>query len=285
MINDFDSESKFDFFNSESKNSLDVLLELIKKKKTSIQEIDIKELTSQFVEYFETYKNEISLDQYSDYARMAAYLIELKTRSLLPDTDLSVKSQKSYEEERDAFIKRLLEYQMYKNAIPLLGKYKEKRSFLLDKDPEDSDEFLANSVPIAKLPKRMNPIKLQEAFEHVLTRNIIKERLESPVDLHMVTQEYSVNEVIIDLLDNLHNKIKQRCLFSYFFSTIPDEKRNIDYFCMLFFVILSLIHQNFIFVELVDNDFYIQLNEDLLKDEDKTINFIESIKRELFGDE
>ena len=278
-------ENTFCFESDSYKNSLDVLLELIKKKKTNIRELDIKELTFQFINYVETHKNEVSLEQYSDYAKMSAYLIELKTRSLLPNTDLNVKNINSYEEERELFIKRLLEYQMYKNAIPLLVNYKEKRSFLLDKLPEDSDEYVSLDLPVAKLPKRLNVEKLKTVFENVLLRSLIKERLETPTDLHMSTQEYTVDEVIIELIESLHKKIKNGCLFSYFFTTIPEEKQNIEYFCMLFFVILSLVHQGYLFLEEKENDFFIDLNSNLLLNEEETINFIETIKKDLFGDE
>lgn len=278
-------ENTFCFESDSYKNSLDVLLELIKKKKTNIRELDIKELTLQFINYVETHKNEVSLEQYSDYAKMSAYLIELKTRSLLPNTDLNVKNMNSYEEERELFIKRLLEYQMYKNTIPLLVNYKEKRSFLFDKLPEDSDEYVSLDLPIAKLPKRLNVEKLKIVFENVLLRSLIKERLETPTDLHMSTQEYTVDEVIIELIEALHKKIKNGCLFSHFFTTIPEEKQNIEYFCMLFFVILSLVHQGYLFLEEKENDFFIDLNSNLLLNEEETINFIETIKKDLFGDE
>lgn len=284
-MNDTNFENTFCFESDNYKNSLDVLLELIKKKKTNIRELDIKELTSQFINYVETHKNEVSLEQYSDYAKMSAYLIELKTRSLLPNMDLNIKNSNSFEEERELFIKRLLEYQMYKNAIPLLMKYKEKRNYLIDKLPEDYDEYISTNLPITKLPKRLNIDKLKNAFENVLVRSLIKERLEEPTDLHMSTQEYTVDEVILELIESLHKKNKNGCTFSYFFANISEKKQNIDYFCMLFFVILSLVHQGYLFLEEKENDFFIDLNNNLLLNEKETINFIETIKKDLFGDE
>lgn len=281
--NSFDDGFCFSY--SETYSSLDVLLDLIKKKKTSIFDIDIKELTDQFTEYFNLHKDSISLDEYSDYANMSAYLIELKTKSLLSDSDLNVQSSKSFEEERDLLIKRLLEHQMYKNAVPLLQSYQEKRSFLFDKFPEDFDEYMPTNAPLGKLPKRMNPEKLKIAMENVFLKNLIKERLESPVDLHMSTQEYSLEEVIYNLIDSLNVNFPTGCLFSEYFRSIPSDKSNIDYFCMLFFVILSLVHQEYLFFEEKDDDFHISLNKNLLTSNEETANFIEIIKKDLFGDQ
>ena len=278
---------KFSFEYSESKSSLDVLLELIKKKKTSIKDIDIKELTNQFIEYFHKHEHSVSLEQYSDYANMSAYLVELKTRSLLPDANLDIKGHKSLQEERDAFIKRLLEHQMYKNAVPLLTKCKEKRSFLLDKFPEDFEEYLPDSIPCTKLPKQMNIKKLSDALENMLIKQVIKQRLESPVDLHIAAQEYSVEEVILDLIETFHKKLTDGSTFSNFFlNHLPDHKQNIDFFCMLVFVIISLVHQGCLFIdELENNDFFLKLNTDLLDSKQETASFISKIKQDLFGEE
>lgn len=284
-MQDNDFENKFCFNYSETNSSLDVLLELIKKKKTSIYDIDIKELTDQFTEYFNLHKDSISLEEYSDYANMSAYLVELKTRSLLSDSDLSIKDNKTVEEERDWLIKRLLEHQMYKNAIPLLQSYQEKRSYLFDKIPEDFDEYMPTNAPLGKLPKRMSPEKLKIALENVFLKNLIKERLESPVDLHMSTQEYSLEEVIYNLVNSLNNNFPNGCLFSEYFNSIPNDKSNIDYFCMLFFVVLSLVHQEYLFFEEKNNDFYITLNKNLLTSNEETANFIEIIKKDLFGEQ
>ena len=187
-MQDNDFENKFCFNYSETNSSLDVLLELIKKKKTSIYDIDIKELTDQFTEYFNLHKDSISLEEYSDYANMSAYLVELKTRSLLSDSDLSIKDNKTVEEERDWLIKRLLEHQMYKNAIPLLQSYQEKRSYLFDKIPEDFDEYMPTNAPLGKLPKRMSPEKLKIAINELKEKEMIFDMKKEGLTLEMISK-------------------------------------------------------------------------------------------------
>lgn len=276
----------FEFnINDEGKSSFDVLIELIRKKKTSIKEINIKEIVDQFIDYFNKHKDNVSLEEYSDYMNMSAYLIELKTKSLLNDEDLDIKSRKSFEDEQELFIKRLLEYEMYKRAVPLLNKCKEKREKHLDKYREDYDEYLPDNIPMGKLPKRMNPDKLKEALEALFTRCHIKEQLEAPVDLHMSGHEYSLEEVIMDLVDYLHTKAKDGCLLTHYFTQIDQTKADVDYFCMLFFVILSLTHQGQIFLKILDDgDIHVTLNHELLSSSETTANFIMQIKRELLGE-
>lgn len=272
--------------NEEGKSSFDILIELIRKKKTSIKEINIREIVDQFVDYFNKHKDTISLEEYSDYISMSAYLIELKTKSLLNDEDLDVKSRKKFEDEQELFIKRLLEYEMYKRAVPLLNKCKEKRDKQLDKYPDDYEEYLPVGIPMGKLPKRMNPDKLKEALDNLFTKFIIKEQLEAPVDLHLSGQEYSLEEVIMDLVNYLHTNAKDGCLLIDYFTKIDVNKANIDYFCMLFFVILSLTHQGQIFLKVFDNDdLHITLNHELMSSSETTANFIMQIKREMFGEE
>lgn len=276
------NNSFYDYENE--KSSLDVLLELIQKKKKNITEINILEITSQFLEYVEENKNLVSLDIYSDYAKMSAYLIELKTRSLLPNFDDNTNNtKKSIEEEREQFIKRLLEHQMYKNAIPLLENFKINRELYFDKEPEDWDEYLPNSIPYEKLPKRIDIVKLQEAFENILDKKYIKQQLQKPVDLHLSNNEYSLEEVIYDLIIYL-SKHKNGVFLFDFFKSVDKQKQNIDYFCMLFFVMLSLIHQdNVEFIE-KDNQIFIKINNKKFEGGSLSTEFIESIKKEIEGD-
>lgn len=276
------NNSFYDYDNE--KSSLDVILDLIQKKKKNISDINILEITSQFLEYVELNKDLVSLDIYSDYAKMSAYLIELKTRSLLPNfEDSGSKNKKSIEEERENFIKRLLEHQMYKNAIPMLETFKTNRELYFDKEPEDWDEYLPNSVPYEKLPKRIDVNKLKEAFESILDRSYIKQQLQKPVDLHLSNNEYSLEEVIYDLIIFLTKHNDGTFLFD-FFNNLDDSKKNIDYFCMLFFVMLSLIHQDNIIFEEINNSIHIKLNNKKFEKGNLSTEFIESIKREIEGE-
>ena len=285
-MNQYQNNNEYEFsflnHNLDEKYSLDVLLELINKKKIPINEIDIFDLTNQFLEYVNNTKNKVSLDVYSDYTRMSAYLIELKTRMMLPNSNDSYNGYKlSVEQERELLIKKLLEYQMYKKIIPVLESYKNRRSLMHDKSPEDFDDFLPSDIPYEKLPKKINPIKLKEAFELLLNKKYIKFQVAKKIDLHISNNEYSIEQIIYDLITYLYNKSEYKSTLIDFFKSLEIFKQNIDYYCMLFFVILSLLHHDDIVVEETENNLNIQLNNQKIKSNNMIDEFIKSIKENI----
>lgn len=98
---------------------LDLLLHLIEKNKLNIYDIPIVEITDQYVAYVEQMEEE-NLDVVSEFLIMAATLIEIKSRMLLP------KEQVEEEEDpREELVRRLLEYKIYKYAAGELEKMRE----------------------------------------------------------------------------------------------------------------------------------------------------------------
>ena len=96
---------------------LDLLIHLIKKNELNIYDIPIALITAQYLEYVDLME-ELNLDVAGDFLVMAATLIHIKSRMLLPRPD---PSQEDVEEDpRDALVNRLLEYQKYKAAANLL---------------------------------------------------------------------------------------------------------------------------------------------------------------------
>ena len=90
---------------------LDLLLHLLDKNKVDIYDIPIVEITRQYMEYMEAMKEE-SLDVTSEFLVMAATLLDIKSRMLLPRSD----GEEAQEEEdpRADLVRQLLEYKLYK---------------------------------------------------------------------------------------------------------------------------------------------------------------------------
>ncbi len=109
-MNEQNYHIKLDIF----EGPLDLLLYLVKKNNFDIYDIPISEITHQYLEYIEIMK-ELNLDMAGEFLVMAATLMEIKSKSLLP------KPQEELEEEvteiRKQLIDRLVEYQKYKNAV------------------------------------------------------------------------------------------------------------------------------------------------------------------------
>lgn len=91
---------------------LDLLLYLIKRQNLDILEIDLSELTRQYMEYVEVMKA-VRLELAAEYLVMAATLAEIKSRCLLPRTE---SAEEDEEDPRAELIRRLQEYERYKKA-------------------------------------------------------------------------------------------------------------------------------------------------------------------------
>jgi segregation and condensation protein A len=104
---------------------LDLLLHLIKKHEVNIYDIPIALITSQYLEYIDLMQ-EMNLDVAGEFLVMAATLIHIKSRTLLPRPD--PRQEDPEEDPREALIRRLLEHQKFKAAAELLHERETLRS-------------------------------------------------------------------------------------------------------------------------------------------------------------
>ena len=139
---------------------LDLLLYLIKKQNIDVVDIPILPITNQYVEYINMMQ-EMQFELASDYLVMASTLAEIKSRMLVPN---ETEDEEDEEDPRANLIKRLMEYQKYKNL-----------SEQLDEIPRlNRDTFIVSKI-FANIEKQdtMPTIDLEEleiAFQEVLKR-------------------------------------------------------------------------------------------------------------------
>jgi len=116
----------------------DLLLHLIRENKIDIYDIPIARITSQYLEYLEMMK-ELNLEIAGDFLVLAATLIHIKSRMLLPpDEELPPEEQ---EDPRTELVQRLLEYQKFKEAAGDLRSREEIWMKVFHREPvSDSDE-------------------------------------------------------------------------------------------------------------------------------------------------
>jgi segregation and condensation protein A len=96
---------------------LDLLIHLIKKNEVNIYDIPIALITAQYLEYLEVMR-ELDLDVAGEFLVLAATLIHIKSRMLLPRPDPA--QEDPDEDPREALVRRLLEHQRYRQAAELL---------------------------------------------------------------------------------------------------------------------------------------------------------------------
>ncbi len=97
---------------------LDLLLDLIKKQEMSIHDIQIAKITSQYLDYLHKLE-ELNVDVSADFIYMAATLIYIKSKMLLPPDPLGTPEEQAADPRAD-LVQRLVEHEKFKNAAQLL---------------------------------------------------------------------------------------------------------------------------------------------------------------------
>jgi len=158
---------------------LDLLLFLIKRDEIDIYDIPIEHITRQYLEYIEAFK-ELDLDIAGEFVVMAAHLILIKSRSLLP---VHQQGEEETEEEADPrweLVRQLLEYKKFKDAAAHLGEREAHQNALFGRVPETPEfesERPLSEVSIfdlinafQKILRRVNKVEnLREIFEENYT--------------------------------------------------------------------------------------------------------------------
>lgn len=135
---------------------LDLLLHLIEKMELDIYNIPIAKLTESYLEYINT-SEEFSLEIAEEYIVMAATLLHIKSKSLLP------KFEEDVVEEEEDLVQQLLDYKNYKELSAKLEILQKERAQYLEKESIDLD-IQDNIIGSLRIPS----IKLLKAMENVL---------------------------------------------------------------------------------------------------------------------
>ena len=143
---------------------LDLLLHLIKKHEVSIYDIPIALITQQYVEYIDLMQ-ELNLDVAGEFLVMAATLIHIKSRTLLPRPDPAQEDPE--EDPRETLMRRLLEHQKFKAAAELLHERETLRSAQWTR-PDGPIAQIAGEAPEPEI--EVDLFSLISAFRAVVER-------------------------------------------------------------------------------------------------------------------
>jgi segregation and condensation protein A len=170
---------------------LDLLLHLIKKNEVSITDIPIATITEQYLATVELMQS-LNLDMAGEFLVMAATLIHIKSRMLLPAGDEEPDEDEGVD-PRAELIKRLLEYQRYKDAAAEL----EQREVLT------RDVFVRASAPVEEAgPREFREVSV---FELLGALKRVIDRLPKDTVHEVTLEKITVREKMALLLDTLRN--------------------------------------------------------------------------------
>ena len=183
---------------------LDLLLHLIKKNEVSISDIPIATITEQYLATLEVMQA-FNLDVAGEFLVMAATLIHIKSRMLLPLTDAEDDEEEGAD-PREELVRRLLEYQRFKDAADQL----ERREVLT------RDVFVRSVAPAEEVPapgfREVSVFELLTALKQVL------DRLPKDVVHEVMLDKITVREKMTLLLDHL--RAQGKTLFESLFAEV-----------------------------------------------------------------
>jgi segregation and condensation protein A len=207
---------------------LDLLLDLIRKQKINIYDIPIATITRQYLDYLRLMK-ELNIDVAGEFVLMAATLIYIKSRMLLPP-DPAATEEEQEEDPRTELVQRLLEHEQFKNAAEMLRSKQtvEEATWSrpgIDEFSEAEDEpGLAVSVfdlisvfrEILERAKkrplihvRREQVSVREMLEHV--KQVMRER-SGPVSIDDLVAGYVWRQALIALLLALLELVRLRAI-------------------------------------------------------------------------
>ena len=223
---------------------LDLLLHLVKESNIDILDIKIEEITDKYLDYI-NYEDNLNINISSSYLVMAAELIYLKSKSLLPKVD----KEEDNEEEitRESLINKLLDYKKYKEMTPTFRELEEKRREVYVKSPEKTDNYVDNTITGGG-----NIASRLDAFKKFLERK----DMEKPLVTTVTSREYSVRDRKNSIKNVLVNKKKA------YLDDLIDEY-NKPYLVVTFLSVLEMAKEKEIVIKQANNfdKIVIELNE------------------------
>lgn len=210
---------------NEFEGPLDLLLHLVKESNIDIYDISINEITEQYLSYIHQME-QLNIDVASEYLVMAATLMEIKSKSLLPSYSDKDELEEEEEVSREILIQRLVEYQKYKEITKDFKSLESNRRDIYTKAPSKLNEMLEQ--------KFVNDTALTlDDLMLAFTKFLERKNMERPIHTKITTREYSVQLRKKDIRSFL--QVKKRAEFTDLFTIY-----NRSYIIVTFMSILEL---------------------------------------------
>ena len=208
---------------------LELLLHMIRKKKVSIDEVRLADLTAAYLDYIRALQS-VDLDVAGEFLEIAATLILIKSRTLISKP--TVEESDEEEDPEETLRRRLVEYQRFKDAAYTIG----SRDCLgRDVFPRGEEDIEVSAHKVGEisttqtLSEDISLIDLLDSFKQVMQR--------SPrIQYHQVEPEkYRIEDRILELLNMLQTK--NSLLFEHLFPRFQNKK----YFILTFLAVLEML--------------------------------------------
>ena len=184
----------------EFEGPMDLLLHLIKEMKIDIYNIPMVELTHQYLSYIHSMQ-EMELEVASEYLLMAATLLEIKARMLLPKPKVEIDEVEVEEDPRDELVEKLMEYKQFQEGAKKLK--------------EASDlSALQEIIPLQE--GQVTTQDLWNALKKIARRNLEKMPLQANIQHETHTVEEMMDSILTKIQENPQKSIRfDKCFPSF----------------------------------------------------------------------
>ena len=238
---EFENTNDMSFKIENFEGPLDLLLQLIKQSKLSIEEVKLSDITEQYLKVIEQL-SKVDMEKASEFIEIAATLIEIKSKSLLPRLE---EEGEDVDEDADLLKKRLMEYQMLKETTEKL------------KPLENTDRFYKKPEPDANkfryILKDMQLDMLLDAFSHIMLR--VNETKKEDEVKEIIKEKFTVHQKISTIKDSLMTRKKM------YFSELFSNSISRDEVVTTFMALLELLKLQEIRVEQQENFAEIEISK------------------------
>ncbi|MBD0380644.1 segregation and condensation protein A [Paenibacillus sedimenti] len=194
---------------------LDLLLHLIDKNELDIYNIPIKEITDQYLGYVQAMQ-ELELEVTSEFLVMAATLLSIKSKMLLPKPPV-IEFEEYYDEFEDELdpraelVAKLIEYRKYKSIADMLRDKEVERSMVYTREPEDLTPFLpvVHENPVEGLDVTDLLFAFRRTLRKLANRNVVAKIRRDEISVKDRMRE------VVDMLKFKGGKLLFSKLFDY----------------------------------------------------------------------
>lgn len=223
---------------------LDLLLHLINRFEIDIYDIPVAEITEQYMLYIHAMK-ELQLDVASEYLVMAATLLAIKSKMLLPKQEEDFSDElldEAEDDPRDELMQKLIEYRKYKEAAYELKELEKERNQIFTKPPSDLTEYVEKNSEVNR-SLDVNIYDMLGAYQKLLRRKKLQKPLHTKVSRAEIPIEMRMKEIIQELKTFKGKK--------NFFDLFPYPEK--EHIVVTFLAILELMKKNLIVIEQENN--------------------------------
>lgn len=180
----------------------DLLLHLIKKNKMDIYNVEIYKVTNQYLEYLNTRKV-MDLEITSEFIVVAATLIEIKSKNLLPK--VKVEEEENEEDIEIKLMERLIEYKRFKAVSEFFNDKYVSSGEVFSKNPEVIEEIKPEKVDNDDIFKNITLLDLYNIYNKILENYREKQNKVNVVQKKIYVDKYKVEDKMEELLKKFNS--------------------------------------------------------------------------------